>query len=535
LGTVDRLGGRGRWAAALVAAAAVVPYLRVLPAWFVADDFVFADWYRHSQTPPLQFLWRAFTENHEIPAAFYRPLPFVMLWAETRLFDGSVVVHHLVNILIHAATSLLVWRAAMRWVSGPNAALASAAAAVFFAAFPRRVEAVAWLSCRPDLVAALLALVALSWWMRGDGQQDWRWRLAGLGCWGLSLLSKETAIVLPVALLVMPARRDDRGLLERAWRLWPFAAGILGYLVIRRAALGVWVGGYGADAITPGLDTLASLPKFLVYAVLPPIEFLNRALLQPGVNRATTVAMASLALALAVWIVRGWRDPAVRLGTALTAAAVLPVVTLPPSLTTTFNDRLLYLPSVGVALMAAGLLSHCHRRALRLSAVALAGAVVMTAVHAERWRTAGDLTRTLVADVQRELRAAPPDARLYLATMPDSLGGAYMLRSRLPQALHLLGTSGEDASRVVPLTLYLMPPSLAMPVEVTQVRPGWLTLRGVDGRGEVVLGVPEAQAYVDAFVPEVRDRFGRHVRVGLRLRQPGRVFVLAPDGMRPVR
>jgi hypothetical protein len=146
------------WMAAAVAAASVLPYWSVLPAYFVSDDFNFVRPYLQIDRPVLPFVWDAFTRMRDVPAGFYRPLPFVTLWLEFRTWGTWLPGFHLTNLLVHALVTVLVYAIGRRLSGRRDIGVAAAGTALFYGIHPRRAETVAWLSCRPDLLATLFAL-----------------------------------------------------------------------------------------------------------------------------------------------------------------------------------------------------------------------------------------------------------------------------------------------------------------------------------------------------------------------------------------
>ncbi|MGH7150742.1 MAG: tetratricopeptide repeat protein, partial [Planctomycetota bacterium] len=88
--------------------------------------------------------------------------------------------------------------------------LAAAAGALSFAVHPLRVESVAWITERRDLLSAFFALLALLAYLRMQEAPAARWRVLSLLALALSLLSKAWAVTLPAILLVLdvwPLRR----------------------------------------------------------------------------------------------------------------------------------------------------------------------------------------------------------------------------------------------------------------------------------------------------------------------------------------
>jgi hypothetical protein len=302
-------------------------------------------------------------------------------------------------------------------------------------------------------------------------------------------------------------------------------------LLLRRLAIGAFIGGYGTGAFTPGPGTIASALKYLAYQIVPPLEPLNAPLRSPLVVGLVGVAAVILA-GVVLWCAWRWRVTAVsRVGTAWLVAGVVPVITLPVSLSTTFNDRLLYFPAFGVALIAAAGLARLRPRSLVLVGV-LIGVVCLpwSWVLSERWATAGRFTRESLVELARVM-TAQPTGRVYLASVPDSLGGAYMLRSGIPQALNVFDV--PDPGRVVPLGWYFISPARPRetPVAAWLSDPRTLHLASAGGEPAVMVGTPEAARLVDYEADTSNDRFGRRQSARVHLREPGSVWLMTPGGL----
>ncbi len=131
-------------------------------------------------------IWLAFSHPYW-PAALgggqYRPLAIATFSLDWWLSGGDPRWFHAVNILWHAAASVLVWFLAAELLA-PAAALA---AALLFAVHPVHVEAVANVVGRSECMAAAFVLAALLAHRRGS------WAAPVL--FALALFSKESAIV----------------------------------------------------------------------------------------------------------------------------------------------------------------------------------------------------------------------------------------------------------------------------------------------------------------------------------------------------
>jgi hypothetical protein len=274
----------------------------------------------------------------------------------------------------------------------------------------------------------------------------------------------------------------------------------------------------------------ATALKLLVYPLVPPLEFLGRALQ----DRALALAVAGLVglAALVLWtaVVRSRRDPAVVFGAAWIAAGTLPVVTLLPSLTSSMNDRLMYLSGVGFALVIGGWLAGGGVRRHVVVAGLVASTTLQTVSLSGAWARAGEATRVLVEQTASIARTLPPGTPLLVAAAPDSYRGAYMLRNGLASALRSRQDSG--AGRVAVLTHYLVEDFDVMPVTVQVEPPGTLRLMGRDSLPHVMMGTAgSAEARQVATVTDAtggNDRLGRSSSVRLALDVRSEVVVLTP-------
>ena len=128
----------------------------------------------------------------------YWPLVYTSFRLERALWGTNPTGYHLVNILLHAANALLVWRL-LRRLAVPGAWLAAA----LFALHPVQVESVAWVTERKNVLSLLFYLLALMAWIEfieTDTKQGWRYYAQAVALYLLALLSKTTTCTLPAAL-----------------------------------------------------------------------------------------------------------------------------------------------------------------------------------------------------------------------------------------------------------------------------------------------------------------------------------------------
>lgn len=129
---------------------------------------------------------------------FYRPLAMLSYRATPAAPDPAP--HHAVNALAHATTTAAVFALATSLGEPPRTALLAAA---LFAVHPAHAEAVAWLSARADLLAALFALLA--WVATLRASSGYARALLAATLYVAALAAKESAAALPLAIVASAA------------------------------------------------------------------------------------------------------------------------------------------------------------------------------------------------------------------------------------------------------------------------------------------------------------------------------------------
>ena len=151
----------------------------------------------------------------------YIPLTWMTLGLDYLLWGMNPVGYHLTNLLLHAANAVVfffvVRRLLARALPSPSEhgyalAVSSGVAALVFAIHPLRVESVAWVTERRDVLSGLFYLVAILLYLRacerGARGRGWYW--LSVAAFVGALLSKSMVVNLPVVLLILdvyPLRR----------------------------------------------------------------------------------------------------------------------------------------------------------------------------------------------------------------------------------------------------------------------------------------------------------------------------------------
>ena len=350
----------------------------------------------------------------------YRPLMLASFGLEWAAFDGSALGFHVVSVLAHALICLLVLALLTRFVPIPAAFLG----ALLFAVHPVHVEAVANVVGRAELYAALAYLGACLLYLDAGGGRGPRSAVRLLGLIALFVLSlggKEMAITLPGVLFVLElSRRSEVDLFARLRAEFPTYVALTGtfaiYVLVRGAVLGDLIGespAAGLASLSLGERLLTALtvwPQYLRLMVFPLDLSADYA---PGVFLVTTSltvevvvgAVLLLGIVVGAWLLRD-RSPTLALGLAWFFVAVLPVSNLIVRSDVLLAERTLYLPSVAVALVLAGLAHDLvpsiplpRRRALSaLVGVALVAMTVRTVTRNPTWLDTFTMLNTLAVE-----------------------------------------------------------------------------------------------------------------------------------------
>ena len=143
-------------------------------------------------------LWRIWFSPSEIEdEGHYWPLVYTSFWLEHKLWGFAPAGYHAVNVLLHAANTVLVLRLARR-LAVPGAWLVAAV----FAVHPLHVESVAWIIERKDLLSGLFYLAAFLAWSASRTSRERGGQAAlrpGAGAVVAGMLCKSIVVTLPAA------------------------------------------------------------------------------------------------------------------------------------------------------------------------------------------------------------------------------------------------------------------------------------------------------------------------------------------------
>lgn len=170
----------------------------------------------------------AFTTGH---SSNWHPVTWLSHMLDAEMFGGAAGGHHLASVFFHAANAFLLCLVLAR---ATGAAGLSLLVAALWAFHPLRVESVAWVSERKDVLSMFFFLLMLAAYMgyadgkakglrenslRTDARSRWSYVLA-LGLFALGLMSKPMLVTAPFVLLLIDVWPLGRVKPPGTWRGW---------------------------------------------------------------------------------------------------------------------------------------------------------------------------------------------------------------------------------------------------------------------------------------------------------------------------
>jgi tetratricopeptide (TPR) repeat protein len=396
------------------------------------DRYVFDNHMVRRGLSPDGLAW-ALTSSH---ASNWHPLTWFSHMLDVEVHGMRPGGHHLTSALLHAVNAVLLflW---LRWVTARL--WPSVLVAALFAVHPLRVESVAWVSERKDVLSGLffmLTLLAWAWYARRPG--GWRYGLVVLTLC-LGLLAKPMLVTLPLLLLLLdvwPLRRwsaagDGAAATEvalpaeaeeprRPRRRRPFGlemppdfapASPRRLLLEKVPLLGLsgaavlatlWAQGAGgaissAEAIAPAwrvANALVAWAAYLWKSVWPvDLRFfyphpatLPDAAIGPFALKAAGAAVVLVAISFWAWRA-GRRRPYVAVGWLWYVGMLVPVIGLVQVGSQALADRYAYLPLIGVYVVVVwGLTGWLDGRSHPGTWLGIAGAVAIAVLASVTWK-----------------------------------------------------------------------------------------------------------------------------------------------------
>jgi Tfp pilus assembly protein PilF len=385
----------------------------------------------------------AFTHAH---AANWHPLTTISHMLDCQLYGLQPGGHHLTNVLLHGAAAVLLFLA-LQQLTGTR--WPSAFVAAVFAIHPLRVESVAWISERKDVLSGVFFMLVLwtyAHYVRADqrhSRQSRRWYIAAILFFALGLMCKPTLVTLPFVLLLLdywPLRRfaPNAGKHNDLARWRQLTIEKIPFFVLSVASCVTTVlAQQEAEAVVP-VNELSMVDRFgnaatsYVIYITQMIWPARLAAVYPEVNLNTAQAgLAFLVLLLLSVTFFMWRRnyPFLLIGWLWFLGMLVPMIGIIQVGPQARADRYTYLPLIGLYLLATwgtmALVSNWGRRRELLIGAAVSiitGLIAISYFQTSTWRNSETMWHQTLAHTSRNQIAE------------NSLGKALVKERRLDEA-----------------------------------------------------------------------------------------------------
>jgi Flp pilus assembly protein TadD len=396
---------------------------------------------------------------------YWHPLTWLSHMLDWQLYGEAPAGHHVTSVLWHSLNASLVFLVFRRLAGG---FWSPAIAAAFFAWHPLRIESVAWITERKDVMSGcffLLTLLAYTRYadMQAAGRHAWKSYLLALASFALGLMSKPMLVSVPLVLLLLdfwPLRRAStfagwRGLLVEKIPFFVLSAATAILTVLMQRRIGAFVLELPLGARLG--NAVVSIARYLGKTLWP--FDLIVCYSHPGFWPVLTV-IASVLLLLALCALAGWRrreQPALAAGLGWFLITLLPVIGILQVGLQAMADRYTYIPMLGLELSVLGclpVLTAPRQRftALFLSALLLAGCAWRSWDQQAAWHDSVSLFRHAVAcdeanDMAQDLLSSALFAEGQIAEAKTHAARAVQLNPCNDQAVVTLASIAEQEGR----------------------------------------------------------------------------------------
>lgn len=320
-------------------------------------------------------------------ASNWHPLTWVSHMIDCGLYGPVPGGHHLTSVLLHAVNAVLLF-VVFRRMTG--ALWQSAFVAAAFAVHPLRVESVAWVAERKDVLSGLFWVLAIGIYHRYARRTDVAWYICTTLAMALGLMAKPMLVTLPCVFLLLDywplgrvtfgptGRWDTQVVRKRLLEKGPFfiLSGISSVITLWVQAAG------GAVTSLRWFPLDVRLQNAVVAYVRYPWKMLWPARLalpypHPGEQLSVWAAAGAFVLLAGVTVLVFWnarKRPYLMVGWLWYLVTLAPVIGIVQVGAQAMADRYTYIPLIGLSIMAAwgisDVLAAWRHRAVALSACA---------------------------------------------------------------------------------------------------------------------------------------------------------------------
>jgi hypothetical protein len=355
----------------------------------------------------LEAIVRAFTEPYEVN---WIPLTWISHMLDVQLFGMNPAGHHAVNVLMHAGSACMLFLFLRR---STGMVPASFTVALLFALHPLRVESVAWISERKDVLSAFFGMLALYAYLLYAEKGTVSRYLAALCLFALGLMAKPMLITLPAILLLLDwwplgrMKREDGGASDLRTMIVRLGAEKLPFfaLSVCSAFITVWaqsIGGNLTQGYTVAMRAGRAFISYLTYLLMTawPVDlavFYPFEKYPPSMFKMVGSLLILIALTIVFFLVRK-RYPYILFGWLWYLITLLPVIGFIQIGQHSVADRYTYIPSIGLFLAIIWCGVDCKEKwrisnsiAGSVAASVLAVTTLLTVLQLRHWKNSSAL------------------------------------------------------------------------------------------------------------------------------------------------
>ena len=340
-------------------------------------------------------------------ADFWIPVTFLSHILTAELFGMNPSAHHLVNVVLHALNTVLLFWVLRRMTRD---LWPSAFVAVLFAIHPLHVESVAWVSERKDVLSTLFFLLTIGAYVRYTERPiPSRYVLVGL-LFALGLMSKPMLVTLPFVLLLLDywplgrlhlvGPRDNQKIINPSFLIIEKLP-----LFVLSAAIAIgtlhlhYKGGTIAslESLPFGVRVAHALVSYFNY-IKQMIWPKNLAIFYPHPGDSLALSQVVVAgvtltiiLILVLWLIK--TRPYLAVGWFWYLGTLIPVIGLLQAGAQAMADRYTYIPLIGLFIMIGwggqDLIARWRYRNLLLkvsAAIVFSGLIICASMQLRYWR-----------------------------------------------------------------------------------------------------------------------------------------------------
>jgi protein O-mannosyl-transferase len=302
-------------------------------------------------------------------AGNWHPVTVLSHMLDCQIYGLAAGGHHLTNVLLHAATAILLFLVFRRMTGDvwPSALLAA-----LFAVHPLRAESVAWVAERKDVLSGFFCMLTLGAYAYYARRRFSLGRyLAVMAPFALGLMAKPVLVTLPFVLLLLDYWPLGR-LTRPAENVGPASAKTFWLLLLEKIPLvalsaatcvATWLAQNASGTVAP-LGSLLMGPR-LANALVCYVAYVGRLLCPvgltpfypyPGTDLLMARALGALALLMAITagaLAARRRCPYLLVGWFWYLGTLVPMIGLVQVGAQAMADRYTYIPQIGLGIAIA--------------------------------------------------------------------------------------------------------------------------------------------------------------------------------------